>query len=171
VEKASFEYVVSSGSESLCSNIAKGIVKPMEWEDATDDIAIEDRNEYANTFGGFADSVDELEIDLDGDGTTENIGRFTYNSGAGCGSTHIWGRVLTEDSDNVVDGNLNNLVSQFGRFEIYEIDKHYYIRNEITKDKEAIVQIMKGKVEQICELQKISHSKPKILFEAIDEDK
>jgi ankyrin repeat protein len=167
VEKASFEYVVSSGGDSLCSNIAKEIVKPMEWEDGTDEISIEDRREYANTFGGFADSVDELEIDLDGDGTAENIGRFTYNSGAGCGSQQIWGRVLTEDSSKVVDGNLNRLVSQFGRFEIYEIDKHYYIRNEIAKDKEAVIQIIKGKVEKICELQKISHSKPKLLFEAI----
>jgi len=166
VENASFEYVVSSGSESLCMNIAKGIIKPIKWQEVNDIHVSMSREEFVRNFDNYADTVQAVRIDLNGDGTLENIGRLTYDSGAGCGSGNIWGRELSPNFRNVVKGNLNDVVSSFGPpFEIYEIDKKYYIRTGNAKDKEAIVQIRGSKVEQVCELQKKTHFKPKVMFE------
>ncbi len=165
VEEASFRYVPGAKSHSVCEEIASDAIRPVSWE-ASDAPLAPDRNAFVSKFGRFADSVATARIDLDGDGVKENIGRFAYSSGAGCGSEQAWGRVLANDSQSVVKGTLDHVISQLGYpFDLYLKAGVYYVRSSVSRRLDHVVRIRNGKAEKVCELHRKSRSRPKVLFE------
>lgn len=165
VKRVSFKYVADSEAISLCSKIARGTTKPIGWKDPGVDLA-SSRDEFEAKFSIYADSVKVARIDLNGDGVLENIGRFTYASGAGCGSENVWGRVLTDNLQNVVKGELDSLLSPLdGPFEIYLDNQNYYIRSAVSKKTDQVVRIRGNRVEKVCELSRKNQSTPDVMFE------
>lgn len=165
VEEASFEYAPGAASESVCKKIARGTIRPISWKQP--DIAGNaNRDAFVARFGLYADSVATARIDLDGDGLVEDVGRFTYSSGAGCGSAKAWGRVLGRDLQSVVKGKLDDVISQLGHpFDVYADAGVYYIRSSTSITRDQIVRVRNGAAEKVCELHRRSKSRPKVLFE------
>lgn len=166
VEEASFKYVTDPGSNDLCSKIAQGSIDPIRWKSPDVDLA-SSRDEFVAKYSTYADSVVVARIDLDGDGVPENVGRFAYSSGAGCGSERVWGRVLSNNFQNTVKGRLDDLISQLGGpFEIYQQGRNYYLRMAVSRNIDQVVRVREGRVEKVCELHRRAQSRPKVLFEA-----
>lgn len=166
VEEASFKYVADTELNSVCEKIARGAIHPITWKKPDIELA-SGRVAFVSKFGRYADTIAWTRIDLDGDGIMENVGRFSYSSGAGCGSEQAWGRVLSDDLRSALREKLDDLISQLGRpFDVYVHAGVHYIRSSVSGNLDQVVRVRDGRVEKICELHRRSKSRPKVLFEA-----
>lgn len=145
--------VVSAKNPELCSGIADGTLHPLKWKEITKGLPFSHdtrgyRDEFVKRYGGYADTVSLLSIDIDGEGKLENVGKFEYASGAGCGSTSIWLSILSEDLSEVVRKLIN------GSVDVYEAEGRYYISATIGNADAGVVQIINERTEQVCELKR-----------------
>ncbi|MDR2220928.1 MAG: lysozyme inhibitor LprI family protein [Methylobacillus sp.] len=149
--------VVSAKNPELCSKIANDSLEPLSWKPITEDLPFTPsqvyRDEFVTRYSKYADEVSLLSIDIDGDGKPENIGKFVYYSGAGCGSTDIWLSIFAKDFETIVN---NTLSSQFeklrsGSMDIYKVKGRYYIAATQNDADAGVVQISNGETEQLCE--------------------
>jgi uncharacterized protein len=149
--------VISAKNMSLCSGIANGSIGPITWKPITEELPFHHdptvyKKEFVKRYGNYADEVSLLNIDINGDGITENIGKFRYDSGAGCGSTRIWLAVLTKDLGGVVKNSLNEILGRFrGSMNIYRYKGKYYIDAVENGTNEGVVQLNGEKIKHVCE--------------------
>lgn len=150
--------IASAKNPELCSGVANGDLHPLKWKPITEVLPFSHapqgyRDEFVKRYGGYADGVSLLTIDIDGSGKPENIGKFEYASGAGCGSTRIWLSVLSKKFDTVVKGTLNSQFEKLttGSMEVYKAGGRHFIAATLSNSDAGVVQIGDGRIEQICE--------------------
>jgi hypothetical protein len=163
--------VHSAKDRKLCSGVANGTILAVTGKDVTEVLPLNHnpgqyRDEFVARYGDYADTVQLLKIDLDRDGMPENIGRFEYASGAGCGSTRVWLRVLSKTLDSVINGPLNDLLAQVssGSKQIYKFQGRYYIDGSTEGSTDGVVQIRGGRVNQICEFDEKTQTQTQRFF-------
>ncbi len=150
--------VVSAKNPKVCAGIANGTMLPLKWKNITESLPFSHdtknyRDEFVKRYGDYADQVSLLSRDFDGDGETDNMGRFEYESGAGCGETRLWLSILSNDLGEVEKDAPNSAFQKVtnGSMDVYESEGRYYISTVGSADA-GVVQIIDGKTEKICEL-------------------
>ncbi len=151
--------VISEKDHAVCSGIASGDIRPLAWEDITARLPFSHdtstyRDEFTQRYNDYADKVELLKIDLEGNGTSKNIGRFEYDSSAGCGSVHVWLTVLSKDLGTVEEDMLNNLLASLSSdyVDVYTFRNQYYISTSQKGKGADVFQLINGKAEKVCEL-------------------
>jgi len=141
----------------LCQAIANGALRPLTWRPIADELPINHepavyRHEFERSYGRYADGVGLLQIDLNGDGLAENVARFEYNSGAGCGSTHVWMSVVSKDLRNVAQDPLTKLLEQIdeGSMDIYQHKGRYYVDTSTGVGNSALISLQGNQIERVC---------------------
>lgn len=157
-ERANFE-VISAKNPQLCAGIAAGSIRPLSWLPITKDLPLDRQSgryweEFVKRYGTYADQVELLSLDIDKDDQAENIGRFRYDSGAGCGSTHTRLSVLSKDLEHTAAGPLTEYLRQLGDGvkDVYELEQHYYVLLNQTEREARVVPIPGERNEQTCKL-------------------
>lgn len=150
---ASSSTVAKAAIPELCSQVADGKLESLGWLDITDKTGREDGDSFTKRYGTYASWVGLLQVDLDGDGKRENLGRFVYDSGAGCGRTDISLRLLSEDLSHAIDTPLGKSLNDLpgGSLDVYENAGRYYFASNDGSHRDGLVQLNNGKVEQVCE--------------------
>jgi uncharacterized protein len=169
--------VISAKNKQLRNAVAKGTITPLAWQSIREKLPFEYDpktfdDEFTKRYGKFAHSVELLNIDINMDGVSENIGRFVYESGAGCGSTSIWLSILTNDFGGLVKGSLNDLLGHFTEqtnalnktnMDIYKYHDRYYM--EASKNNNyGLYQIKNNKIKQVCKFGEKNQTGIKRLF-------
>lgn len=145
--------VVSARRPALCEGIAGGKLAPLEWKPIAVPLPHGYSEEFQQRYGRIADGVELLAIDVDGDGRTENIGRFGYTSSSGCGSTTTWLSVLSEDRTALAAGALAARLGEFGGdpVDVYQSGGRYYIASLSARAGGSVAAIRNGRTEAVCE--------------------
>jgi uncharacterized protein len=168
------ERIVSSAkNEKFCLSVAKGVVKPLKWENIAAKIPLSTnspnyREEFVTRYQNYADKISLLRLDINGDGKSENVGHLTYNSEAGCGSTRQWLSVLADDLGKVETNLLNEI---FGKLDdsshlyIYQDGNRYYIDASTDSSGEGVLHIQGNQIEQTCSFKIKNHTKVSRLFD------
>lgn len=143
--------VVSAREPALCRAVASGSLAPLEWKPMPQPMPHGYSEEFQRRYGRIADAVEVLSIDIDGDGRSENVGRFGYASSAGCGSTQAWLSVLSKDLGTALPGALDHPGGE--ALEVYGSGGRYYISNLAERTGGSLVAIRDGRSEQVCKFQ------------------
>jgi uncharacterized protein len=165
--------VTSAKNEKFCLSVAKGIVKPLKWENIAAIIPLSTNNpnyreEFVTRYQIYADEISLLRLDINGDGKSENVGLLTYNSGAGCGSTHQWISVLADDLGKVETNSLNEIFSKLddsSQMYIYQDGDRYYIEASTDSSGDGVLHIQGNQIEQTCSFKIKNHTKVSRLFD------
>jgi hypothetical protein len=164
--------VVSADNENLCSGVARGVLKPVSLNSSKKKIPINhDQKNYTEEcekrYGRYVDEISAVTIDIDGDGTVENIGWFFDASPAGCGTNYSWLSVLTADCGRVKDNKLNKLLSSFHYcnepLAIYKFKGNYFIKG-CVEDTKGLFTIEKGKIKRVCGFDQITKTRMKCFY-------
>lgn len=124
--------VVEDAAGPLCHLIADRRLVALDF-----DIEVPQQREAWNDYFERVDGGSAMRIDLDGDGASELLGRFSYSSGAGCGGEHMWLAIVGDDG-MPLDTALNDLLAprvQYWRFPrqefegaaVYKVGDRYYL--------------------------------------------
>lgn len=145
---------------AICQAIATGQLRPLTWKPVTETLPINHesavyRVEFERRYGRYADSVGLLQIDFNGDGSVENLARFEYSSGAGCGSTYAWMSALSKNLDSVAKDPLNILLEKIGdgATAVYEQKGRYYVHTSSATRGDALISLRGERLERICEFE------------------
>lgn len=154
--------VAAATQPELCASIAKGKLQPLAWRDETKQLSMS----YQRSGGSF-DYIGVLELDLDGNGRAEKIGRFKYASSAGCGGDFTWLSLLSDDLKTEGSGPLKkqlDLLSQ-GSQEIYSSGGRHYIAANDILGRPRLFSLQNGQVEQVCEFNRLTHRTVSTFFD------
>ncbi len=146
--------VAATNNRTLCAGIVNGTIPPLSWQ-PVENATYSDESLFIKHYGNYANGLEAMTIDLDGDGKLDNIGRFIFDSGAGCGSTQIWLSALSQSFDKTIQTPLNDQFSEIssGTMDIYPFKGLYYIATRVDGTRNGVIQISKGGIQQICEFQ------------------
>lgn len=144
--------VVASKSKQLCEVVVSDtnmLDGPPDISDRVPSSA--DRDEFVQRYVRYADSMKAYRLDIDSDGKAENVGYFSYASGAGCGSDERWLSVLSPDLRRVIWSPLHHAMEALQKTEaIYSVGGKHYIEGASNSDGLGLFQIRGNKLEQVC---------------------
>jgi hypothetical protein len=150
---------------ALCSAVAHDELPAIAWRKKPySDINWSDREReflLATGLGGAGlPDVDVANIDINNDGALDTLGRAQYASGAACGSTLSRLMLLTEDSDHLKAGPINDapmgLITSDGKpVEIISYRSHSYVRAAIEQTP-ALFRVTSDAVQTEC----VFHDQP-----------
>jgi uncharacterized protein len=151
--------VTQAKTPELCSRIADGRLKPLEWENQ--DEALHDRF-FDGNIGGSVGHVGVLEMDLDGDGHREKIARVLYDISAGGGGEEAMLKQLSDGppgSDKTIleEGRVH---VQRAKLNIYSWKGGHYISVFDT-----IVRLKGDETENICSFKRLVSRKITTFFD------
>ncbi|OWJ93196.1 hypothetical protein B6S59_17330 [Pseudomonas sp. A46] len=151
--------VASAEKPDLCERIADGRLPPLAWRDESGRLRSGD---IEMRYGIWANSLGVLELDLDGDGRIEKVGRLKFDSGAGCGGESVWLTQLSDDLSSKTWTLLSNehTKPERGSLNIYSSQGQYYISLRDT-----IVQLKSDQVVQVCEFNRMTPRKVSTFFD------
>lgn len=159
--------VAKAALPEFCAQVANGKHDRLGWLDITPQTGREDGDSFTKRYGTYASWVRLNQIDLDGDGKPENLARFEYESGAGCGRTDISLKLLSDDLSHAIDTPLSKQLDglQSGSLDVYEYDGHYYFASNDGNHRDGLVQLNNGKVEQVCEFKTVTQRSVTTFFD------
>lgn len=153
----------SSKDREVCTAFAKGEVVPEPWADVTDAIPKDGRGDdssvdFSARFGSYADFADRLEtlfIDLDGNGTRERVGRFSSTNGGGCGHQHSeWLGEISENLDGSKSGAMNTALHEVeaGFVEVFRYRGEYFLQvaNPQWGSSSKVYRFRNNTVSEVC---------------------
>lgn len=147
--------VVAASNNTLCKDIVRGTTQPLSWQ-PLDNLPYGDHEQFTARYGAYAHGIETLNIDFDADGILDNIGRFIYESGAGCGSTNVWLSVLSKNLEKTEQGRLNDQLKTLydGPMDIYRVEGRYYITATSSEAKgNGLLHINGDGIKQVCEFE------------------
>jgi hypothetical protein len=145
-----------SGGE-LCTAIADGSLKPDTWGPITNALPIVQND---GTYGddldhryGRSEEAELLNVDLQNDGTRVNLLRFTYESGAACGSTQKWLSDTAPDLSRKENSPLNGIFSKlaYGPLDVYSYRGTNYLHASDSESVDQLVVLHGNAFKQACE--------------------
>lgn len=156
----------------LCQGIAAGTLRPLSWKAVTDDLPLQRepatyQSEFVKRYGRYAEGVELRPVDLNGDGMVDNIARFSYASGSGCGANLLWLGALSKDMGSLAPDSLNTVLKTFeeGPMNIYAFKGKYFFDTAVSVTNDALISLQGNRPERVCELEWQTRTKVKSFFE------
>lgn len=147
--------VETAKKPELCKRIADGRLPPLAWKDESERLKGDTKKRY----GDKADRLGVLDIDLDGDGKTEKVGRLLIEWSGGTGG--VWTRLalLSDDlSTSRKDITDEGIVKGGGGLNIYPWQGKFYISS-----RDSIIRWDGNKTEDVCQFKRqVSHKVSKV---------
>lgn len=166
LERGSLRVEVASAKEpELCARIADGRLAPLGWKDETEALrAAEPKTFFEKRYGTPVDKVLVLSVDLDGDGTTDNIGRLDYDRPGGCGWADNHLASLTPDHMRLLPGPLETTLGKLRQgtaqsMNLYADGGRYYVRADHDGRNDGVYRLDKGRTEEVCTLKPLTQQK------------
>lgn len=109
------------------------------------------RDDFEQRYGRYGAGMKAYRLDINSDGVMENVGYFSYSSGAGCGSEDTWLSVLSPDLTRKIPSPLQSVLDELNSVEgVYTVQKQSYIEGARQGDGLGIFRIRQARMEPVC---------------------
>lgn len=141
--------ILKASNKKLCEVLVSRPSGPVDISDRIPDSS--DRDEFVQRYVRYADSMKAYRLDINSDGKAENVGHFSYASGAGCGSNERWLSVLSPDLKMVIWSPLHQAMEELVDVAaIYTVNGQHYIEGATQRDSLGLFQMRGTMLEQVC---------------------
>lgn len=134
----------------VCQRLLSGTAEALNWEPA--EIRMP-RDDWYKRFGGYADSVKVTALNAEGGEPRQDVARFTYDSGAGCGSHNEWLRTINPERSDTVRGALDESLVKIGiksEVNLWRVDKRLFLEVSDGFREGAAYRLTRGGVTKTC---------------------
>jgi uncharacterized protein len=142
--------VIAANDKALCAAIVEGRLAPLSWKPADSG----QRAALLEQLGSNVDTMETMQVDLDGEKQPDTIARLTYASAHGCGTHHEWLAHLPPDSESVEPGPLDEKLREISGvpLQVYRRKAEYYIEGNAGKNP-GVFRVRGRAIEQVCRYQ------------------
>ncbi len=140
-----------SEDPKACTRIVNGSAESPKWQP----IKMQLSRDQWDRVGRYADGVRIATIDLDGDGQTEDVGHFQYDSGAGCGSHAEWLLIVNRQRNGTVQNGLNDWLTRHAGGEevkVWRLERKHYLETYRPGIGGAVYRFDRSGGKRVCEL-------------------